>query len=321
MNVSDTIIELATNNGKRMRPLAIDEVRKDLPWFEVKRDANDRYVLEPHNYETHDNAPRMQLMMDYLGTKIFPNVSKSVDLTGCYPIQLHDSYTYLNDGKSYDDVLVFAKNKNHNFPVLLPDPFMIGNYGGRLSITDPLPHSRKMNKIGFFGVTTGNKDPLENERIRICEWGVKNRDFTDFYITGVAQIKPEDFVNCYPDYKTFVREQVTQQSQYSYKYLFSIDGNTASYDRFCWIMKSNSLAFKKMSDEMLWYYPLLLEGTHFIGIDHVEQLREKYNICQNNTQYSSFVNASAQKFVTDFIKPMNTMLYTTYLFETIGQNK
>jgi hypothetical protein len=322
MNISDCIIQMAHNNGKRLRPQGIEEIRKDLPFLEVKRDSvSNRYIIEGHNYEGHDNAPRMQFVKNYLQQKIFPNVDSKLDLTGCYSIQLHDSYTYLNDGLNYDDVLVFAKDKGDANPVLLPDPFMMGNYGGRLDIKDPIPHSKKVDKIGFFGVTTGNKDPLQNERIKLCNWSVNNRDITDFYITGVVQMKPETFVQCYPEYQSFVRQQVPQDTQYNYKYLFSIDGNTASYDRFCWIMKSNSICFKKNSDEMLWYYPLLLEGTHFIGIDDHSQIRDKFNLCQNNVQYSSFINANAQKFVNDFITPIHTMLYTTYLFETVGHNR
>jgi hypothetical protein len=323
MNHTDAIINLAQNNGKTFCPLRDEEVEDiDVPYFEVYRDTMGPcgYNIKYYNYKTHDNAPRMPYYCDYLLKNIFPNVNSQCDLTGFYPIELHDAYGYLNNNKCYDNVLTFAKNKEDKYPVLVPDPFQIGNYGGRLNIKDPVSWSNKKNKIGFYGVTTGNKNPLKNERLKLCKWSVNNRDISDFYITRIAQIEPQKVLNAYPEFKNMFTEPVDQVKQYDYKYLLSADGNTASYDRLCWIMRSKSVLFKYESNQLLWYYPLLLENTHFASVT-TETMKRKYEFYENNQTIAQIMVANSNQFIQTFITPINTMLYTTYLFENIAENK
>jgi hypothetical protein len=324
MNHTDSIINLAQNNGKTCRPLREEEVleKDNIPYFEVYRDMMGPcgYNIKYYNYESHDNEPRMSYYCDYLLKNIFPNVNSQCDLTGYYMIELHDSYSYLNNKKCYDNVLTFAKNKKDKHPVLIPDPFQIGNYGGRLSKNDPVLWNAKKDKIGFYGVTTGNRNPLRNERLKLCKWSINNRDISDFYITRIAQIEPKKVLNAYPEFKEMYTDPVDQEKQYSYRYLLSADGNTCSYDRLCWIMKSKSVLFKYESNDILWYYPLLLENTHFASVT-TDTIRKKYDFYQNNPTMAQIMVANSNQFIKTFITPINTMLYTTYLFENIAENK
>ena len=323
MNATDAIISLAQDNGKIFSPLTEDEIEDiEVPYFEVVKDSNGPagYNIRMYNFEKHDNAPRMPYYCEYLLKNIFPNVNSKCDLTGYYPIELHDSYSYLNNDKCYDNVLTFSKRKQDKFPVLIPDPFQIANYGGRLGISDPVKWESKEDKVGFFGVTTGNKDPRKNQRLNICKWSIDNRDISEFYITRIAQIEPNNVIKHYPNFNKMSCNPVQQETQYKYKFLLSADGNTASYDRLCWIMKSNSLLFKYESDDILWYYPLILENTHFASVT-TDTLRSKYEFYKNNPNISQLMTTNSNQFVKTFITPVNTMLYTTYLFENFADNK
>jgi hypothetical protein len=323
MNNNDAIVFLAQSNGKHFHPLREDELEDvHTPFFQVYKGANNAYEVNMFNFDKHDNAPRMPFYCEYLMRNVFPNVDLKYDLSGYYPIELHDSYSYLSKRKtaSYDNVLTFAKHQEDAYPVLIPDPFAIGNYGGRLNEKDPLKWNDKSDKVGFFGVTTGNTNPVKNERLKICDWSRKHRDMSEFYITRIAQIEPRQVLNAYPEFKDMYHDPVKQHEQYKYKFLLSADGNTCSYDRMCWIMKSNSMLFKYQSNDILWYYPLVMEGTHFTSVttDNIVKKREFY---LNNPNQAQLQIANANHFVQNFVTPVNTMMYATYLFENLAENK
>jgi hypothetical protein len=188
-----------------------------------------------------------------------------------------------------------------------------------MDITDPIMFNDKIPKIGFFGVTTGSTKPLQNERLKICNWSLSNRDISDFYITRVAQIEEDIVRSAYPRFEEMTHPYASQESQYKHKFLLSADGNTCSYDRMCWIMKSNSMLFKYYSNDYLWYYPLINEGTHFANVT-VDNMRSKFNYYLNNPNETEFIIKSANNLFKNLITPMNTMLYTTFLFETFAEN-
>lgn len=271
------------------------------------------------NYKGHDNEPRMPYYCNYLLKQVLPNVDRQINISGFYPIQLHDSYSYLNDKINYNNVLTFSKNKEDRYPVLVPDPFMIGNYGGRLSIKDGFSWETKEKKIGFYGVTTGNKNPVKNNRINLCYWSRENRDISDFYITGVVQMTMASFQKRFSDYQSICRPPLQQPEQYKYRYLLSADGNTASWDRVPWVMKSKSLLFKHESNQVLYYYPLMLDGSHFVEV-HKNSMLKNFMFYENNPAQANNIIFNANTFVDTHLKPTNAILYLTYLFENFSDN-
>lgn len=273
-----------------------------------------------YNYEKHDNAPRMEFVCDYLKSNVFFNVIGNI--SGYYPIQLHDSYTYLqSDAAEEREMFCFAKHKHHRKPVLLPDPYMMGNYGGRLEIKDSVAFQDKTDTISFYGVTTGDQNPVKNERIRACEWSLNNADISDFKITGIVQMDQDAVIRNVPSIPKMMAHGVPIEQMHRHKYLLSMDGNTASYDRPCWIMNSKSLLFKYASPDILWYYPLLREGQCYMGVENLQDIRTKVMMAKNNPNMVQLMVKNANDFVNDYLKPINRMLYTTELFEIIASNR
>ena len=323
MNKYDSIRYLADGNAKRFCPLRVEDVEevenKGIPYFCIKR-SNDRYGVEMFNYKTHDNAPRMPHYCNYILNHVLPNISKEFDVTGVYQIELHDTYTYLGNGKDYDNALVFAKNSEDRFPCLVPDPFMIDNYGGRLNIPDTTEFENKHDRIVFAGGTTGNTDPSKNQRLRVCEWSLGNRSFTEFHITHVAQMREDAVRNVYVRFSDMFVPPLAQAAQYAYKYILSIDGNTACWDRLMWIINSKSLAMKYSSKDILWYYPLLQEGHHYVGVD-MQTMHNKFMFCQSNPSHVKWMISNANAFARDYGNHLSTLLYTARLFENFAMNK
>ncbi len=317
MNKQEAVIYLASTNARNFAPMREDDaIELGLSYFKVSTAQSGRLDVSMHAYETHDNAPRMPFVCNYLKTQVFPNTRGKLD--GCYPIQLHDSYTHI--GAPPQNILTFAKHKAHAQPVLLPDPFMLSNYGGRLSIADNIPYDQKQDKVGFFGVTTGHTDPQHNHRLKLCQWSKAHRDATEFFITNIAQIEPSVVSRAYPDLEAIMHPPIAQEQQYNYKYILSMDGNTASYDRPPWAMNSRSLLFKYRSNDILWYYPLLHEGTQFVGVDDANDILNKRLYFNANPGHAQYIIQNANHFVKTFLTPATTLLYTTYLFEAMAEN-
>jgi hypothetical protein len=292
----------------------------DLPYFKISKTQSKLYNITTHNYEHHDNAPRMEFVMQYLAANVFPNVK--ADLSGCYPIQLHDSYTHVGTGEEVE-CLTFAKNKLHKRPILLPDPYMMGAYGGRLNALDSISFDKKESRIGFCGVSTGRQDPTKNQRLKLCEWGASNIDICDFKLAGIVQMDASKVVESCPNLNQYLVGRWTSPMElYNYKYLFSIDGNTACYDRPAWIMNSRSLLMKYRSADILWYYPFMMENEHFLQVDSMDDIRNKFMYAENNPQHVHRIIDNANQFVSSYLRSRTTaILYTTHLFEAIAGNK
>lgn len=319
MNHIDSISYLAQNNSTAYRPLLEEEVKDiKIPYFQVYKDSLGKYAVRMFNYEKHDNAPRMPHYCGHLVNRVFPMLDPSCDITGYYPIELHDSNSYLNNKIDYKNTFVFAKDKNDTDTTLLPDPYQIEQYGGRLGVIDNTSWNTKIDKIGFYGVTTGNTNPKENQRLKICQWSLGNRDISDFYITRVAQIEPMKILETYPAFKDMTHAPIPQHEQYRYKFLLDIDGNTNRWD--IWHLNTKSLTFKHDTMDMLWYYPLLHPEMHYVDVN-VYNMRQKYEYYINNQTIAEHIIYNANTFVKNFITPLNTLIYTKELFENISHNK
>lgn len=319
MNTNENIIYLAQNNSRKCYPKRLDEIDKTIPYFQLSKSSLGKYDMKCFSYETHDNVDRMNLWYQYLTHMILPNINNKIDISGYYNIQLHDSYTYLNDDKKYNNILCFSKFKNDNGPVLIVDPYMIYNWGNMLNnVNDDIDWNKKKNKIIFLGTTTGNKDANKNERINTCLWSLNNKDFCDFYITKVAQMNIVDVQSKITEFNKIYRHPMSILEQLQYKYHLSIDGNTCRFD--IWPYKTNTVNMKFESKEMLWYYPLLQNDVHFIDINK-DTLKNKFDYYNNNPQLAQIMIHNAKKLANDIFRPIIHQMYTVNLFESIGLNK
>lgn len=317
MNDIELYDYFASNNSRFGRPLREEEVNKDLPYFHVYKNDCNRFTLKCYNYKDHDNAPRMEFIEWYLNTNIFPNVKGNI--CGYYNIELHDSYTYLNNDINYKGCLVFSKFKNDNTPVLIPDPFAMSSWGGLHSNlpVDNIPWDSKKRKGCFFGTTTGNRDPSRNRRIDICLWSLKKRDILDCYITKIAQMS-EGSVREYAQehFDDIMTSHKSPNEQMEYKYNIIIDGNTCRFD--IWNYFINSVALKFESEEHLWYYPMLQDKVHYISVkkESIEPI-----IKNTSSKDAEFIIANAQKVAKKIVNPLTHMQYFTSLFEYMSQNR
>ena len=316
MNIQETILHLAQNNTAKCYPKREEELDKTIPYFSIKKNDILRYEIIGYNHETHDNADRMKLWTHYMQTMILPNIDPNIDISGYYNIELHDSYTYLDVDKDrdYDNVLCFSKFKNDKGPVLIPDPYMICNYGGIMqSINDNEDWNKKLNKLCFFGTTTGNRNAAENERIDLCTWAI-DKPFCDFKITKVAQMSPASI----PNLKEIGHGHVSIVDQMKYKYHLIVDGNTCRFD--VWPFKVNNVVMKYPSKEMLWYYPFLQEDFHFVEVEK-SNIDNKMKFYNSNPNIALHMIYNAKKISSTLFRSITHQMYSIHLFESLAFNR
>ena len=320
MNCIDMIKWMGTVNAKKCYPKELDKINKTLPYFEVQKNECGRYdVIKKMNYLEHDNAPRMDFVIKYLQQNIFPNIDKACNLSGFYNIELHDSFSYLENGNVYEDVLGFGGLKNNNLPgIMMPDTYMMGNWGNQHDyISDNIQFEDKIKKVVWVGTTTGSRVARENKRIQTCIWALDKKNMCDFNITNVAQMAIPDILNAVPRFAEIYKPRMKMEDQMKYRYHLTIDGNASPWNVVEYF--TNSLILKYASNNMLWYYPLLQDRHHYVEVD-VHSLEKEYIYYENNVKEAMNIVSNSNKLARELFKPFIVQQYCVSLFEGISQN-
>jgi hypothetical protein len=146
-------------------------------------------------------------------------------------------------------------------------------YHGNLYIKDRVEFDKKKDQAIFIGSSTGSVSPYHNDRLQLCNYFLKSEK-VKCYINNVCQIEEDKIAEVFPAYKAFLHESMNIPSQLAYKFIITIDGNTASWDRLVWILNSNSVCLKKKSDHVCWYYDFLENGKHYIEFNEFDEIEK-----------------------------------------------
>lgn len=310
MNSDDVIKTLAKIEGRKLK---FGEYNENLPHFKIDYNR----IVKISNYDKHDNSARMIGFSKLLNDQVLPNISKDMCINNStFGIELHDSNSYLDNEFDYTNCMVWSRNKDDNRSILIPDYYQLFNYDGLLiKNTDPYKFINKpINKIGFYGSTTGDKNPLLNNRIKMCIWSVGNRDFVDAYITKVVQMSRNVFNRAIGDSNLIMSESISPADMFKYKILLDIPGNTYSWDRVPLILNSNSLLFRMKCNDYGWYFPILHEGEHFISVDE-NNMRNMYTYYMNNQKEADFIIKNANTFALKYLKGIHAHKYIISMLE------
>jgi hypothetical protein len=307
MKTLEAVAHLAALAARGVRLVSDDEDVPDhaeTPQFEIQRvgpAGSPAAVPVAGTWETHDNAPRMQLCTSAMTTALSSlEDAAQAALVGCrFRIQLHDSYTYLSPphDRPPPGTLVFSQRSEglvSDDVVLIPDSYFLCNWGA----ADP-PHSRhpmfeqllaardhptagSKPRAVFAGTTTGSRNPFKNQRLALCRWAAttaEGRATTDAWIgPRIAQMpgREADVMRAAggPDVwhrDVFRPDGVSLDEQLTFKYLILSEGNTARFDVWPWfapksvVLKMDGPRKSQTSDVLFWH-PLVREGTHYVGV-------------------------------------------------------
>lgn len=321
MEPIDVISTLAHAEGRRIRPMRDADVGTRLPFFTIGKNQQGRWLATGRNAAGHDNEGRMPFVVDWLNDSVLPMTDPSANIGGSYRIELHDSYTYLNDKRPHDNALVFGRPvDDHGRRVaLIPDTFQMGDYSGLVDASKRarhlVPWNQKTPKVFFAGSTTGDRDPKENERIRACLWSLRHPEETRFVITNIVQMDPLTALRDVPSLRQALSPPVAVDAHWTYKYQANIAGNTACWSRVPMIMASSCLMMHLRQLDVQWFYPALADGIHYVGVDDFDDFLTKRTHCMANDAWCKEIVSRANRFVDDYLTSDMAAAYMVQLLE------
>lgn len=343
----DTITVLAENEGKRLHILRATgdaEEQAETPpsfptvaWIDIGTDASHSGILRATGWghEGHDNEPRMTVVCNFLNRCVLPYLEGSGgfgnSVSGRYAIELHDTYTYLDRPAAYahDDAgweaahrntMVFSRGATDAHPTLIPDPFQMTNYAGKLDeIVDTKPWEEKTPAMFFAGTTTGSRDAVRNQRVRRCVWSLGHRDVAHFYITRIAQMDPRAALLAVPRLSEVLHDVFPEGHHVNYRVAANIAGNTCSWSRVPAVLRTRSVLFDYAQPDVQWFSGALREGTHYVSVSDDDVLTRFHEYVHDKIKCQAMCDA-ANRFAASFTRPMHAAIYFKTLLQTAAIN-
>lgn len=143
----------------------------------------------------------------------------------------------------------------------MPDMYQMCDYMGQptraKSISRTIRFQDKHDRVVFAGASTGPRGEV-NPRVEWAKWSLEHQEVSDIRITSIvenARVPP----NC-------VGDRMTQQEQLQNKFILSVMGNGAAWDRVAWVLASNSILLMDATTPNLWYYEKLREEGLFLEV-------------------------------------------------------
>lgn len=299
------IDQIAINNAKRLRRFSSLDQMLDLNALDIIEFNSSKVIFHTKKYPSEDRYSIIASYLELTLQIIARNTSPAISCDGFYYICVWDEHPL-----EMDFVLNFSN---------LPDLYQMNNYSGQLSLLDSFEFEGKLDRMVFIGASTGAQQVSENQRLRICHWGLQNKDISDFYISNYIQDDTSALSNTFGDqFRLFLNGFIPKEDQLHYKFIINVDGNVASWDRLVWIMNSNSLAFKFPSPEknFLWYYPLLVADQHYVEVN-LDNLRQKYQYYLSNPGEAKKIIGNAQSFVKSYLVPDAHFYYSSIMLSNV----
>ncbi len=338
------IAHLARSEARNIvrRPLVHDaaelaSIDRTIPLFCIKRDQAGKYACGfvggfSGDYTAAYRAPAYER---FFQAAVLPNVDREVDVSGLYHLELHDSASAAAIATTGGHgALTFGKDLRARGAgrsrALLPDYYQVLSFNrgpdvpSFIDLADKLdrkPFEAKKAKVLFAGTTTGDLDPLKNQRVEACRWARRVdplREKYELYLTSCRQIDPAVLRAKVPEVDHVMREFVPEEAHFDYRYVLNICGNTYCWSRAPMILSGRSLMVNLNDAQGGWYYPLLRANTHFVGIDSIEQLPKALEACEANPATCKQIIGNANTFVKQYCSLAAAALYTKFLLEEVA---
>lgn len=109
---------------------------------------------------------------------------------------------------------------------------------------------------------------------------------------------------------------VKEVEHLQYKYLVSLDGNSATGTRVPWIMLSNSTLIKQDSNKIEWFYSSLKPYIHYVPIkSDLTNIFEQYQWLKEHDDTIKEISFNGQKFVKNELMPEHIDAHIAIILE------
>ncbi len=278
----------------------------------VRFTIQDRHITVAHD-EKNENRRHFRELVEAIR-----KVNEWVELPDAdFIVSLEDGF---GDNPGIGPAFVFAKRENAKGLILIPDINALAGYGRlRQMIPDAngkIGWDQKRAKCFWRGSNTGGYSTLANwdrlDRTRLVLLSLAHGDQLDARFNHVVQCDPE--IPSLMKQKGMVAPSVSRPDHLKYKYLVDVDGNSCSFERYFWLLLSNSLVLKQVSPNVQWYYGALEPYQHFVPVKgDLSDLLEKIEWAKTHDEEARLIAERATQFVYDHLSPEDTLLYLSLL--------
>ena len=219
-----------------------------------------------------------------------------------------DFIVSLEDGLSLPTqapVMAFGKNKRVHSLVAFPDFEAIHGYKSLIKevtkASNDHPFNNKTPKAFWRGSTTGGNYTLSNWKIhprsQLVLFAKKHSDVLDAKFTNVVSDMYKIPLQRELHNSRLLSRTISIHDHLAFKYLIDIDGNNCTYSRLFWILSSNSLCFKHISNNEQWYYNALEPFVHYIPFKaNFSDLIENIQWAENHENQVKTIISNANEF-------------------------
>ena len=217
-----------------------------------------------------------------------------------------------NDGPQNDSKetrLCFARPRNSPH-ICIPDSHLPRTAGicRQISSVD-IPFDEKIDKAIFRGSDTGAKHNGSVQRIDLCK-RYRGSEKVDAKITNFVESPFQDDI---------AGPYTNIADQLKYKFILNVNGNTTSWERLIWAMKSNSICLfvrpPSYQDEISWYYHLfdVMQGVLYVDDSSISNFITQFG---EDKKYLQALKTS-QKYLADILdKPDVHAAYFSAVLKT-----
>lgn len=328
----------------------IKQIEKDLKAFEVngihEKDLDKAMLSFANNHLTLRCKLINHKVFFYNHDKVFPVLSNEPDynhirfktiqyllkfLTICSDLPDVDFILSLEDGlteQTAAPVMAFGKNKCVDSLVAFPDFEILHGYKHIIKEVEAginnYPFEEKISKAFWRGSTTGGCYTLSNwrehPRSKLVLFSQEHPDILDAKFTNV--VSDSDKKNLQKELLNYqlLSKNISIHDHLAFKYLIDIDGNNCTYSRLFWILISNSLCFKPISNNEQWYYSALEPYVHYIPLKaDLSDLLEKVLWAENHQEEVKTIIKHANEFARANLMQEDVFNYVYHLLKAYAK--
>jgi hypothetical protein len=256
----------------------IFEAIKD-PWYLVRMRITNSHLT----FETSNTSKNYELIFPILNT--LQNLHHTIPLPDLDMIMTcHDGYDYNRDGTvtvkgkvfpiTAMPIFAIAKRKEDPGMILMPDWYACEDfYPNKTQIlkgNQKYKWESKIPRVFFRGANSGLLDGVDWRnlpRVKLVDLSLKRPDLVDARFPYLLHRGDDSDMQNIMAKEGMMGDYVPIKDSLKYRYLIDIDGFTANTPRVALFLHSNSVLFKQLSNDMLWYFGALKPYVHLIPVE------------------------------------------------------
>lgn len=220
-------------------------------------------------------------------------------------------------------LFVFAKKKSFNLQILMPDFEALAGYQRFSSLAySNYPWQQKIEKGLWRGAPTGGiftEDQWRSfPRSRLVLLSLEYPDWIDARFTSLS---PEAAAN--PEMMAMPQllgNYMNPDASLQFKYLIDVDGNSCAYSRCYWILLSDCLSIKQVTDNIQWYYGAIKPYEHYLPVEeNLGDLFEKIQWAREHDEQAHEIARRATQFALDNLQEEHIYLYLFTLLQKYAE--